>query len=304
MYESRLRLTTRCSLKYSPNEDIRLLWQETVQENVVIDSIIQKATGIKAAKKKLVIQQKEHALSHVQSLVLQGASVAVITQIIPSARIGLWTKILKTLPSVIFCFVRKSLMQQLPTMSCLKRWGKQQSGACPLCHQEQTNKHVLSNCSSPSALQRYKLRHDAVLYWICNWIKPTLGKDVKLHADIMGFEPLSDLFRDVRPDIAVVTKTGAIHVCELTICHETNLQKSKQYKLDKYADLQTKATDEFKEHKIYLYTIELSVLGFLSDRNEFFQKVVHCKLPELLYRNLMTNVINNSYNIYLNRNTK
>src|SRR5260221_4456184 len=106
------------------------------------------------------------------------------------------------------------------------------SNQCPLCNQIQTNKHVLTNCSSPYVLQRYKRRHDAALYILCNWLRTALISETVLHADKAGFESLNSIFVNVRPDIAVVSKK-VIYLLELTICHQTNLEKSRHYKKDK-----------------------------------------------------------------------
>jgi len=46
----------------------------------------------------------------------------------------------------------------------------------------------------------------------------------------------SDLFNDLRPDIAVKSDSK-VTVLELTVCHETNLVSSRNYKLDKYKTL-------------------------------------------------------------------
>ena len=199
----------------------------------------------------------------------------------------------------MFCFVRKSLQQQLPTLANLLRWGKALSASCPLCNQLQTNKHVLSNCSSISALHRYKLRHDAILLIICNWIKSVSA--VSIYADIPGFEPLSVLFQSLRPDIAIV-KAKVIYICELTVCHESNMIKSREYKLSKYNNINHNLRNIYKDHSIVTTSLEVSVLGFISDCSMFMNSVVNQVIPNCISDNIIRNVIYNSYGIYLNRN--
>ena len=120
------------------------------------------------------------------------------------------------------------MVQQLATKSSLHRWGKATDASCPLCHNIQTNKHVLNNCPSAAVLERYKTRHNAILRLIADWLKSNTKPDSLLHADLpdMGYRPLSKIFNTLRPDVAVVNNTD-IHLLELTICHETNLGTSK-----------------------------------------------------------------------------
>ena len=61
----------------------------------------------------------------------------------------------------LFNFAWKAFLQVLPIAANLKRWNRTQDPLCPLCAsgQAQTNKHVLSNCSCPTALHRYTDRY-------------------------------------------------------------------------------------------------------------------------------------------------
>lgn len=302
-HATNLKMTTRYGLKTSANDDIRQLWHETSTRNVSIDSALVESDSLAPALRAFKLQNKNTAVKHVKSLTLQGAAVTSVIEIVKPSSITIWTKCTQSLPSALFCFVRKGLQQQLATLSNVHRWGKSPTAACPLCNQVQTNKHVLSNCSSPSALQRYKRRHDAVLFILCNWLKSALKNGESIYADIPGFEPLSGLFQSLRPDIAIV-RDGVINLCELTVCHETNLRKSRDYKLAKYANIECNLTTGFKAYAVKLNSIELTVLGFISDSSVFTKLMSNQQLllPELVYTNIIRNVIGNSYNIYLNRN--
>ena len=129
----------------------------------------------------------------------------------------------------LFKFVRKAIQQQLRTASNLTRWGKSSDPKCPLCQQIQTNKHVLSNCSSNIALQRYTDRHDKVLSILTDWFMHNCKSDRTIYADLDGskYNQVSDIFISLRPDIAIVGPNKSIDVLELTICHETNVSKSR-----------------------------------------------------------------------------
>ena len=60
----------------------------------------------------------------------------------------------------------------------------------------------------------------------------------KLFADIPGdYNPIDEIFEPtVRPDIAIVDGSK-IAILELTVCHESNLEKSKLFKIEKYTKI-------------------------------------------------------------------
>ena len=129
-----------------------------------------------------------------------------------------WAESVNTLPTCMFNFVRKAIQSQLPTNTNLVRWNRATNPNCPLCNQAQTNKHVLSNCSSAIALTRYTKRHNNILEILLNWISSNLNPDSTLYADLPHFKshPIVDIFTTFRPDIAV-KKAKQIHTLELTI---------------------------------------------------------------------------------------
>ena len=86
---------------------------------------------------------------------IQGRILSAIESFDDRAKLD-WSLVVDSLPEHIYRFVRKALLQQLATASNLYIWGKTQSPNCSLCGAIQTNKHVLSNCSSPSMLEKYK----------------------------------------------------------------------------------------------------------------------------------------------------
>src|SRR6218665_1497916 len=91
----------------------------------------------------------------------------------------------------------------------------------------QTNKHVLSNCNSTTALTRYTRRHNLVLEKIIEWILETKSSDQIAFADVelSSARSMGELFEpSVRPDLPVISDSR-VSVLELTVCHETNLLK-------------------------------------------------------------------------------
>ena len=297
----KLLLSKRSALKNSPNMNIRDLWTDTNDKNIVTDSSLL----IKCLKDSLKIvtkEQKNVATNHLVGLAYQGLSIKSVTENILKKNIILWAKMTESLPSHLFNFVRKAIQSQLPTLANLVRWGKQSLNLCPRCNASQTNKHVLSNCSHPDVLKRYLERHNKILALLANWFSSKIKNDLTLFVDLpgSGFRQTQDLFNGVRPDLAIMSDKEIL-AFELTICHETNLESSKNFKRDKYKNLSACKAEIIKNHKVSLATCELSVLGFLQlDRNE----LSHFNIPPMddaTISNLSKNVISSSFEIYAHR---
>ena len=206
-----LRLGQRFRLKTSQNAGMNDLWAETTLQNVVIDSFINaNPTNCASATAALKNTRKNEDLTHVQSLVLQGAMITAVSEsAIGKGAIKRWSAQISKLPAPLFKFVRKAIVQQLATSTNLVRWGKTHNPLCPLCLKPQTNKHVLSNCSAMISLERYKTRHDRILKIIADWIADSLKPGQTLHADLNSsqYKSVRDVFQTLRPDIAIVGQT-------------------------------------------------------------------------------------------------
>ena len=69
--------------------------------------------------------------------------------------------------------------------------------------------------------------------------------------------PIADLFNDYRPDIAIAD-SNSICTLELTVCHETNVVSSRDYKRDKYKNIADFRSTLAGNRKVYSHTIEIS----------------------------------------------
>jgi len=101
-----------------------------------------------------------------------------------------------------------------------------------MCMWNGANRHVLSNCGSPTVLHRYTTRHNEVLRLLINkWLRTVVPSTHSIYADSSDDSavPLCDLLHYYRPDVAVVMDRE-IHTWKLTISHETNMLKSRAYK--------------------------------------------------------------------------
>jgi hypothetical protein len=282
-----LLLSKRHALMKSKNITIRELWSSTNRSNIKIDSRIME-TDFNSAAKSLKVEQDMHSVSHFLGLKSQGLNAKMVSEWILPKNINIWKSAIEQLPSFVFNFVRKAMMNQLPTLKNLKMWGCAATDLCPRCGLVQSNKHVLSNCNCPEALARYLDRHNRVLKLITNWIKSSLSSPADLYCDLAltGVKHISDLFVGCRPDLAIVS-SNRIAVCELTVCHETNLRASRDYKINKYANIASSRSSLVSQLPVRVYTIEVSTLGFVAAEPNFFKD---CALP-YLNNSILTEII-------------
>src|SRR6267154_693636 len=118
--------------------------------------------------------QAKESLTHFLGLKSQRVMAKVVSETVLPQNIQLWKQVRDSLPEHVFNFARKAMMSQLPTLHNLKLWNFSSTNLYPKCGVDQTNKHVLSNCSSPDALARYTDRHNRILELIARWIVPQL----------------------------------------------------------------------------------------------------------------------------------
>jgi len=123
-------------------------------------------------------------MGHVKTWTIQSMATLSIVNSMKPSQITAWTAEVNKPPATLFNFTLEALQQQLPTKFNLHRWEKTTTPTCPLCSKIQTNKHVLNNCLSTHALDRYKVRHDAVLRLICAWLQCVKLGGAVLHADL------------------------------------------------------------------------------------------------------------------------
>src|SRR6266516_1506395 len=257
---ARLKLTRRHLLRSSKNASIRELWEVTNHPNILADSLLD-SRDLKGASAILRASQNKESLAHFLGLKSQGVMAKTVNETVLPANIKLWQHVMDSLPDHVFNFARKVMMNQLPTLHNLKLWNRSSTNLCPRCGSDQTNKHVLSNCSSSDALARYTDRHNLILELIAKRIGPKLKINQSLYCDLRvpGARPVCDLFKKIRPDLAIVFPNKIV-VGELTVCPETDLLKSRDYKLQKYCNLKSAVSREFSRCAVLTHTFEVSTL--------------------------------------------
>lgn len=302
----KLRLNLRFALKHNADKDLRNIWELSSLKNTSIDSLLHRVPSKTSAAQTLMKEEREKAVEHIASLKIQGKTFNAVNDAFEGKLISKWSQMTQNiLPSTLFTFVRKAFQQQLATAANLFRWKKTDSDKCPLCGGRQTNKHTLNNCASPSALARYKRRHDGILEILAQWITSMVREEGQVFVDLVGHpnNQIADIFTSLRPDI-VVKHRKRISTLELTICHETNVIASRTYKQTKYKDLRRNLRPEYASFKISNYTIEITSLGIISDIRDFCgENLIVDQIPEYIRQLLFKTVISGSYSIYCLRNT-
>ena len=77
-----------------------------------------------------------------------------------------------------------------------------------------------------------------ILRIIADWLSVKLKTSAELFVDLndAAVQPLSNVFDSLRPDIAIKSNSSIITL-GLTICHESNISSSREYKINKYKNL-------------------------------------------------------------------
>ena len=126
-----LRLGDSHTLRSSKNKNMNDLWEATTAHHVVIDSVINSHLTNRAIN-ALRHSHSNELWAHIQSLVLQGSTIVAVSQSLTKSSIEQWSSIITSLAAPIIKFVRKAIVQQLPTATNLVRWGKTLNPFCPL----------------------------------------------------------------------------------------------------------------------------------------------------------------------------
>ena len=215
--------------------------------------------------------------------------------------ICLWQRLLRNLPNNIYNFCRRALILSLSNNSNLYRWKCAESPGCPHCDGYQTQLHVLAYCRL--CLNRYKWRHDSILNTISHHISNKLKEGMKLFVDCdsLPFECPSVLFESQRPDIVVLSGNN-ITAIELTCCFEKNTTKSRTYKINRYADLNSQLL--LPKRNLKLIYLEVTTLGFFTnDSRDFleFLKSIEVDTERVTYK-CMEAAARCSYYIFCRRN--
>ena len=89
-----------------------------------------------------------------------------------------------------------------------------------------------------------------------------------MFADVEGYNSSAVFFASSIPDIVVINN-DIFYAIELTVCFETNFQKSRKYKMNRYKNLSNEVVGNYIVKKLFL---EISTLGFYTNDMKPFIK--------------------------------
>ena len=184
-----------------------------------------------------------------------------------------WKSYLWDIPQGVLKFAINAGINTLPTFDNLKRWGKRVIDRCPFCGNIQTLAHVLSNCSSALDQGRFTWRHNSVLRSFIDVFASRLKSDVVFFSDLDGFQaphggtiPPDILVTSFRPDLFFIDRTRRrIALLELTCPWDSNVNRSHEFKENKYAPL---VADLSHNYKVFQFSVEVTVRGQISKENK------------------------------------
>ena len=182
--------------------------------------------------------------------VMQGDFLALIMEEKGSVS---WRAYMWDIPQGVLRFAINAGINTLPTLDNLKRWGKRVNDRCPFCGNIQTLLHVLSNCGVALDQGRYTWRHNSVLMSLINIIRPKLHDGFVLFSDMDGFQaphggtiPPNVLVTNLKPDLFIFNEDARLAILfELTCPWDANIEKSHDYKEEKYSSLVTDLSQNF-----------------------------------------------------------
>jgi hypothetical protein len=120
----KLRVGQRFKLQSSKDDEMHVLFEMTSDRNRRIDDVIHANSSRTQALQQIKEDHTQANFKHIVSLNIQGRIISSISENLTKSAISRWTRELDKLATPIFNFVRKAIVQQLPTAANLVRWGK------------------------------------------------------------------------------------------------------------------------------------------------------------------------------------
>ena len=202
--------------------------------------------------------------NHIKSLIVQGKFLDLLSM--EKSDIT-WKSIMYNLPRGVLKFAINASIDTLPTHSNLRRWGRKSDGKCKLCGNRETLHHTLNNCKIMLDQGRYTWHHNSIVKYISN-----LSQNLEIHVDLPGrlqgasTIPSDILITNLKPDIVIINRdVSNMHIIEISIPFEDNIDKTHSYKASKYNDLISDLED--KEYSVGYFQIEIGSREYISKPN-------------------------------------
>ena len=112
---------------------------------------------------------------------------------------------------------------------------------------------MLSNCSVSVSVGvgegRYTWWHDSIFYTLLQYLCQLKNYRFNNYGDLEGYCKTNERVDSFRADIVLI-KDDTIYILELrtdTCCFETNTEKSRNFKMNKYIDIKNDCTRRFRD---------------------------------------------------------
>ena len=191
-------------------------------------------TNRKEAARILLEHQHSELRKEVTQLLIQGAWAKLETTLDSDRK---WRSLIWSLPATVTLFASKAAMDVLPTRANLCRWKVASDSNCRKCGVKETLHHVLNHCDTLLKAGLYKWRHDSILQHILKSIPVGVWRDIMV--DLPGHTYTLPFHADSawRPDLILLGQNYHIHIIELTVPFESNLNGAHDRKTSKYGPL-------------------------------------------------------------------
>ena len=196
-------------------------------------------------KQTLKSIRDEHTSKLKSQLPSQGFIISFLLEHSLKQLNSLWSKTQSKLPANIFNFSIKYLNNKLATRNNLHLWGLSATSGCSFCLQPESLLHIVAGCKTNLDQRRYTWRHNSALSFITQTLQSI--KSAKLYADFPGYlSPCTITGDSICPDITLSTADNVLHLIELTVGFETNLNNNARGKERRYRPLLTDLANEYK----------------------------------------------------------
>jgi len=163
------------TLAYSNDPGMPIL-QSLIQKNVLnpFHHLVAQTSRKKALTMAKSIQYSRQ-LQKLDSLQIQSGVGKALRDSLLQSELSSWSGHMSLVTTAISNFARKALIRTLPTNSNPHRWNRSKSSTCHNCGEQETENHILNNCSYAAVQRRYTGRHNAVLRLIISYILPNMS---------------------------------------------------------------------------------------------------------------------------------
>ena len=284
-------------LKSSSNDAIKSLWRSTsFGMNIQYDTYRNTKQVLKAVR-------QNHTEKLSSSLTSQGFIITFILTHSLKAANSLWSTAQSKLPKNIFNFTVRYLNNTLATRKNVTLWNLSKTSDCSFCLQPEFLLHVVVGCKIYLNEGHFTWRHDSVPNFLASSLQCL--NHCTFYVDLPQYlSPSLITGDDLRPDMLILT-SNTLHVVELSVGFETNLNNNASRKFEKYRYLLHDLESKYRYVKFV--NLSISSLGIFGQScNSFIQMCTDLSIntghTTYIITKLTNIIIRTTYYIFCMRN--